>query len=125
MKTGDQTAREVHPKKSQDVPPERPQPVILPLPGKPEGLIPKAALYPVTEAFQNNPDRRMMPGPVAERPHDVYAAAIRATPSSKFDRAVAVIEVTHHKTMAPNPGTAATDAQTRPRPEKRILPPKP
>ena len=112
MKSGDYTAAKAHSQISRDVPLERPQPVILPLPGEPEGLIPKAAQYPVAEAFQDDPDRRMMPGPVPERPHGVHRAAVRTAPSPKFYVAVAVIEVTRHKTMTPNPGTAAALAQT-------------
>ena len=104
--------------------PERPQPVILPLPGESKGLIPKTAQDPVAKAFQDDPDRRVMPGPVAERQHSVHTAAVRATPSPEFYVAVAFIKVALHKTMTPNPGTAATDAQTRPRPQKRTLPPK-
>ena len=125
MKTGHHTAAEAHPQMRRDVPLERPQPMILPLPGKPKGFIPKAAKHPVAEAFQDDPNRRMMPGPVPERPHGVHGAAVRATPASQFHEAVAVIKVAHHKTMTPNPGTAATGAQTRPRPQKRILPPEP
>jgi hypothetical protein len=125
MKTGHHAAAEAHPQMREDISPERPQPVILSLPGESKGLIPKTAQYPVTEACDDDPNRRMMPGPVSERPHGVHRAAVRATPASQENVAVAVIEVTHHKTMTPNPGTSAARAQTRSRPEKRILPPKP
>ena len=118
-------AAKAHPQMRDEVPLKRLQPVTLPLSGKPEGLIPTTAPYPVAEAFQNDPDRRMMPGPVPERPHGVHRSAVRATPAAKFHRAVAYIVIPLHKPMAPNPGTSTAGAQTRPWPEKRILPPKP
>ena len=109
----------------EDISSERPQPEILPLPGESKRLIPKTAQYPVTEACEDDPNRRMMPGPISKRPHGVYCAAVRTTPSSQFHEAVTAIKIAHHKTMAPNPGTAATLAQTRLRSQKRILPPEP
>ena len=94
-----------------DVPLERSKPVALPLPGEPKGLIPTAAQYPVAEAFQDDPNRRMMPGPVPERPHGVHGAAVRATPASQLYETVTIVEVANHKTMTPDPGTAAAGAQ--------------
>jgi len=125
VKTGYQTTAEAHPQMRGDVFLERPQPVILPPPGEPKGLIPKAVQYPVAEACEDDPNLCMMPGPVPERPHGVHRAAVRAAPASEFYETIALIEVARHETMAPNPGTAAALVQTRPRPEKRILPPKP
>lgn len=125
MKSGYQASRKAHPQKSRGVLHERTQPVLLPLPGKPEGFIPKTTQYFMAKAFQDEPNRCMMPWPVPERPHGVHGTAVRATPSSQFYEAVAVIEIALHKTMTPNPGTATPGAQTQPRPEKRILPPEP
>ena len=123
MKSGNHTASKAHSQMRRNVPLERPQPVILSLPGEPRGLIPKAAQDPVAEAFQDNANRRMMPGPVPERPHGVHGPTVRATPAPKFHEAVAAVEVSLHKPMAPNTSAAAAFAQTRPRTEKRIVPP--
>lgn len=63
-----------------DVPLECLEPMPLPLPGRPQGLIPEPMRHPITERLGNRPYRRVMPGPVAEGPYRVHASADRASP---------------------------------------------
>ena len=125
MKTRHQTIAETHPEPHLDIIFERTQPMTLPLPRKPQRLVPEAMHDPIRETSGDGLNRRVMPLPIVRVLNRLHAAAVRTPPSSKPHGLGITIKIAKHEPMPPNPGAATPLAQTSLRPRKRITLPQP
>jgi len=118
-------AAHVHAQPCFDITPERTHPMTLPLPGKPQGLVPEAMRDPMRQARYDRLNRRMMSRPIVRVLNRVHAPAVRTPPPSKPQRRGIAIQIAEHETMTPNPGTSAPLVQTPHWPRKHIAFPQP
>jgi len=83
MESINEIANEVHAKPRFDVFLKRPEPMLLPLPGRSQRLKPKPIRQPMAQSLDDKPNRRLMPQPIPYGPYRMYASADGASPSSK------------------------------------------
>jgi len=102
----------VHSQVGFDVSCKRPAPMILTLPRRPRGSVPRPLRQPVTETGEDDMDRGVVSGPVAQGANGINTSAIVAAPLSKWNRLIAFVEISLYEAMAPNPGTPASFAKT-------------
>jgi len=83
MESINEIANEVHAQPRFDVFPKRPEPMLLPLPGRPQRPKPKPIRQPVAQTLDDDLNRRLMPQPKPQGPNRMHAPTERASPPSK------------------------------------------